>query len=70
VTGRQSLPVDGVVVSPGMLWLSSSQLPRSINLQRSLQKGRQRCLSEHSTGVPQVGHLTNRVGLVEDTGAT
>jgi len=52
-----------------MLWLSSSQLPRSINLQRSLQKGRQRCLSEHSTGVPQVGHLTNRVGLVEGKGA-
>jgi len=26
-------------------------------------------LSEHSTGVPQVGHLTNRVGLVEGKGA-
>jgi hypothetical protein len=41
-----------------MRLLSSSQVPRSIILQRSLQNGRHRCCLVHATAAPQVGHLT------------
>lgn len=41
-----------------MRLLSSSQVPRSISLQRSEQKGRQRCSVTHVTGLSHVGQLT------------
>ncbi len=41
-----------------MRLLSSNQVPRSISLQRSEQKGRQRCSVTQATGLSHVGQLT------------
>src|SRR5262245_36151559 len=46
------------MTSPGMACFSAAQAPRSMSLQRSLQKGRQREASAHSTGRWQVGQRT------------
>ena len=48
--------------SPGRRLLSSNQVPRSISLQRSLQKGRQRCCSVQATAFLQVGQCTVLTG--------
>ncbi len=47
----------GGIVSSGIRCFSSSQSPRSIILQRSLQNGLHLYFSFHSIVLPQVGHL-------------
>jgi hypothetical protein len=41
-----------------ILWFSSAQSPRSINLQRSLQNGRYLFSGSHTTVLRQVGQFT------------
>lgn len=49
---------DGIISSPGIACFSLIQAPRSINLHRSLQNGRQAEASVHSTGFSHVGQAT------------
>jgi hypothetical protein len=46
--------------STGTRYDSAAQAPRSINRHRSEQNGRNRLSFFHSTGAPQVGHVTVR----------
>src|SRR5690606_29542810 len=50
---------------PGTACSSAAHAPRSINLQRSEQNGRCGLCGPHSTGAPQVGHLTTVVLMAD-----
>jgi hypothetical protein len=47
-----------LICSPGIARWPEAQAPKSMSLQRSLQNGRQRDVSTHSTGRLQVGQGT------------
>lgn len=51
--------------SPGILFSSIAHSPKSINLQRSQQKGLNGCSAVQGTGCLQVGHFTIS-GLPDD----
>jgi hypothetical protein len=57
-SGEEGDSAESGGASPGIERCSEIQAPRSISLQRSLQKGRKGALSDHSICRPQVGHLT------------
>lgn len=50
----------GSVWTTGTRYFSVAHCPRSINLQRSLQKGRQRFSGVHTATLLQVGQVTFR----------
>jgi len=65
----QGTPSVGVSLAASLSlirWFSSSQSPRSISRQRSLQNGRQRDVLFQTTFLPQVGQETV-VGITGDS---
>lgn len=58
--GSSKLPT---AFSPGIAYRSSAQAPKSINLQRSLQNGRNGLSLLNSIMVPHCGHRT-RLGII------